>query len=53
MKKIIVLVCSIFVLSSCLKKDDKKAAEKVNICLRLEPENEDYKALLKEINLKK
>lgn len=29
MKKIIVLVCSIFVLTSCLKKDDKIAAEKV------------------------
>ena len=34
-------------------KDYKKAEEKIAICLRFEPDNEDYKALLKEINLKK
>ncbi len=34
-------------------KDYKKAEEKITICLRFEPENEDYKALLKEINLKR
>ena len=34
-------------------KDYKKAEEKIAICLRFEPDNEDYKALLKEINIKK